>query len=228
MLASAGLGSRRACETLIAQGRVQVDGHVVREQGVRIDPSRQTVHVDGTRIQVDDAKVYLAFNKPAGVVSTMRDDLGRVSLGDYTAEPTERLFHVGRLDSDTEGLILLTNDGEPGAPAAAPVVRRAEDLPGRGAGPGRARRRAAAAGGRRPRRRSGHGRRASGWSTASPARRWSRWCCTRAASTSSAACSRRSATRSSGWCGCRSARCTSATCGRGAGGCSPAPRSVSC
>ncbi|GAB3686777.1 pseudouridine synthase [Angustibacter aerolatus] len=112
VLASAGLGSRRACETLIAQGRVQVDGHVVREQGVRIDPSRQTVHVDGTRIQVDDAKVYLAFNKPAGVVSTMRDDLGRVSLGDYTAELTERLFHVGRLDSDTEGLILLTNDGE--------------------------------------------------------------------------------------------------------------------
>ncbi len=112
VLAQAGVGSRRACEALIAAGRVQVDGHVVVEQGVRIDPHRQAVHVDGVRVQVDRDKLYLAFNKPAGVVSTMSDDLGRVSLGDFMAERPERLFHVGRLDSETEGLILLTNDGD--------------------------------------------------------------------------------------------------------------------
>jgi 23S rRNA pseudouridine2605 synthase len=112
VLAAAGVGSRRACEALIAAGRVQVDGHVVTEQGVRIDPTRQVVHVDGVRVQVDDDKTYLAFNKPAGVVSTMSDEHGRVSLGDFMSERPERLFHVGRLDSETEGLILLTNDGD--------------------------------------------------------------------------------------------------------------------
>jgi len=112
VLAQAGVGSRRACEALIAAGRVQVDGHVVREQGVRIDPRTQVVHVDGTRLQLDEEKLYLAFNKPAGVVSTMRDEKGRPSLQDYVGDRPERLFHVGRLDSETEGLILLTNDGE--------------------------------------------------------------------------------------------------------------------
>jgi 23S rRNA pseudouridine2605 synthase len=112
VLAAAGVGSRRACEALIAAGRVQVDGHVVREQGVRIDPRTQVVHVDGVRLQVDEHKTYLAFNKPAGVVSTMRDERGRPSLNDFVGERPERLFHVGRLDSETEGLILLTNDGE--------------------------------------------------------------------------------------------------------------------
>jgi 23S rRNA pseudouridine2605 synthase len=112
VLAQAGVGSRRACEALIAAGRVQVDGHVVREQGVRIDPRTQVVHVDGVRLQVDEDKVYLAFNKPAGVVSTMHDEKGRPSLHDFVGDRPERLFHVGRLDSETEGLILLTNDGE--------------------------------------------------------------------------------------------------------------------
>ncbi len=112
VLAQAGVGSRRACEALIAAGRVQVDGHVVVEQGVRIDPTRQVVHVDGVRVQLDEDKTYLAFNKPAGVVSTMSDEQGRVSLGDFMSERPERLFHVGRLDSETEGLILLTNDGD--------------------------------------------------------------------------------------------------------------------
>jgi 23S rRNA pseudouridine2605 synthase len=112
VLAEAGVGSRRACEVLISSGRVQVDGHVVRELGVRIDPTRHTVHVDGMRVQLDDSRVYLAFNKPAGVVSTMSDESGRPSLADYVGDRKERLFHVGRLDSDTEGLILLTNDGE--------------------------------------------------------------------------------------------------------------------
>jgi len=112
LLAAAGVGSRRACENLITAGRVEVDGQVVTELGVRIDPDRQTVHVDGVRVQLDESRVYLAFNKPVGVVSTMSDDLGRVSLADYVGNRPERLFHVGRLDADTEGLLLLTNDGE--------------------------------------------------------------------------------------------------------------------
>jgi 23S rRNA pseudouridine2605 synthase len=112
LLAAAGVGSRRACEALIAAGRVEVDGQVVTELGVRIDPARHVVHVDGVRIQLDESRVYLAFNKPLGVVSTMNDELGRVSLADYVGNRHERLFHVGRLDADTEGLLLLTNDGD--------------------------------------------------------------------------------------------------------------------
>ena len=112
VLAQAGLGSRRACEELIAAGRVEVDGHRVTELGVRIDPRRSSVHVDGMRIQLDDSLVYLALNKPVGVVSAMSDAQGRPCLAEYVANRDERLFHVGRLDVETEGLILLTNDGE--------------------------------------------------------------------------------------------------------------------
>ncbi|GAA1259704.1 pseudouridine synthase [Oryzihumus leptocrescens] len=112
LLAAAGVGSRRTCENLIAAGRVEVDGQVVTELGVRVDPVRQTVHVDGERVQLDESRLYLAFNKPLGVVSTMSDDLGRPSVGDYVLNRKERLFHVGRLDADTEGLLLLTNDGD--------------------------------------------------------------------------------------------------------------------
>ena len=123
ILAQAGVGSRRKSEILIDAGRVQVDGHVVRDQGVRIDPARQVVHVDGVRLQLDDTRLYLAFNKPAGVVSTMSDEQGRVSLGDFVYDRPERLFHVGRLDSETEGLILLTNDGELGHRLQHPSYR---------------------------------------------------------------------------------------------------------
>ena len=112
LLAAAGVGSRRTCENLITAGRVEVDGHLVTELGVRIDPNTQTVHVDGSRVQLDESRVYLAFNKPLGVVSTMSDDLGRPCVGDFVSNRKERLFHVGRLDADTEGLLLLTNDGE--------------------------------------------------------------------------------------------------------------------
>jgi 23S rRNA pseudouridine2605 synthase len=112
LIAAAGVGSRRTCETLIAAGRVTVDDQVVTELGVRIDPARQVVHVDGVRVNLDESRVYLAFNKPLGVVSTMNDDLGRISLADYVGNRNERLFHVGRLDADTEGLLLLTNDGD--------------------------------------------------------------------------------------------------------------------
>ncbi len=112
VLAAAGLGSRRACEDLIAQGRVEVDGHVVREQGLRIDPATSVVHVDGQRVPTAAGILVVAVNKPRGMLSTMSDDRGRPCLGDLVAQRKERLFHIGRLDADTEGLILLTNDGD--------------------------------------------------------------------------------------------------------------------
>ncbi|PRY17803.1 pseudouridine synthase [Kineococcus rhizosphaerae] len=111
VLAQAGAGSRRACEEMIAAGRVTVDGEVVTELGVRIDPTRQVVHVDGMRFTIDDELVYILVNKPKGVVSTMYDEEGRLNLADMVGPREQRLFHVGRLDLETEGLILLTNDG---------------------------------------------------------------------------------------------------------------------
>lgn len=78
---------------------------------MRINPG-QSVHVDGVRVQLDESRVYLAFNKPVGVVTSMSDELGRADIGDFVGNRKERLFHVGRLDADTEGLLLLTNDGE--------------------------------------------------------------------------------------------------------------------
>ncbi len=112
VLAAAGVASRRACEELIGQGRVEVDGRVVREQGVRVDPSRAVVKVDGVRISVRETARYLAVNKPRGMLSAMSDSAGRPCLGDLVEHRAERLFHVGRLDADSEGLLLLTNDGE--------------------------------------------------------------------------------------------------------------------
>jgi 23S rRNA pseudouridine2605 synthase len=112
VLAQAGLGSRRACERLIEEGRVEVDGRTVREQGMRVDPARAVVKVDGQRLAVAPGLVYLALNKPAGVISAMSAPTGRRCVGDLVADRPERLFHVGRLDADTEGLLLLTNDGE--------------------------------------------------------------------------------------------------------------------
>ena len=119
VLAAAGVGSRRACEELIAAGRVSVDGEPGR-LGMRVDPATADVRVDGDRVIVRDDLVYLALNKPRGVLSAMSDDRGRRTVGDLVAErmaelPAERrqrLFHVGRLDADSEGLLLLTNDGE--------------------------------------------------------------------------------------------------------------------
>ncbi len=112
VLAAAGIGSRRACEELIEAGRVTVDGKKVTEQGMRVDPDQAVITVDGARISTRTDAVYLVLNKPRGVVSTMSDPEGRMCVGDFVAERTDRLFHVGRLDTDTEGLILLTNDGE--------------------------------------------------------------------------------------------------------------------
>ena len=112
VLAAAGIGSRRACEALITDGRVTVDGRVVTQLGTRIDPATAVVTVDGERLNLREDLVYLALNKPRGVLSTMHDERGRPNVGDYVKERTERLFHVGRLDAESEGLLLLTNDGD--------------------------------------------------------------------------------------------------------------------
>ncbi len=112
VLAAAGVGSRRVCEDLIAAGRVKVNGEVADELGRRIDPLVDIVHVNGLRVQLDSEHLTIALNKPLGVLSTMADDFGRPTLLPWVEETGKRLFHVGRLDSDTDGLLLLTNDGE--------------------------------------------------------------------------------------------------------------------
>ncbi|WP_054953737.1 pseudouridine synthase [Flaviflexus massiliensis] len=111
VMAHAGVGSRRSCEDLIEQGRVSIDGKTVTRLGTRVTPD-QIIRVDGERITFDESKVTIALHKPAGVVSTMDDDMGRESLAQFVEMREERLYHVGRLDTDTEGLILLSNDGD--------------------------------------------------------------------------------------------------------------------
>ena len=112
VLAAAGVGSRRACEELIDRGRVMVDGHKVKNQGMRVDPAKAIIHVDGLRINSIPNSVYIALNKPIGMLSTMSDPEGRPNIGELVEDRGQRLFHVGRLDAETEGLILLMNDGE--------------------------------------------------------------------------------------------------------------------
>jgi 23S rRNA pseudouridine2605 synthase len=111
ILAAAGVASRRASEELIAAGRVTVDGQRA-ELGDRADPATAEIHVDGERVVTDKNRVYLAINKPRGVVSTMDDERGRAALADFLPPGTRRVYHVGRLDADSEGLLLLTNDGD--------------------------------------------------------------------------------------------------------------------
>jgi len=110
VLASAGVGSRRACEDLIFRGRVTVDGKVA-QLGDKVDADTAEIYVDGQRLIVDQNLVYLAFNKPRGVVSTMADEKGRTALDEFLNRVDQRVYHVGRLDTDSEGLLLLTNDG---------------------------------------------------------------------------------------------------------------------
>ncbi|MBP2415025.1 pseudouridine synthase [Arthrobacter stackebrandtii] len=114
VMAMAGVASRRLCEDMILEGRVQVDGITVTQLGLRVDPDTVEIVVDGMTIQTNDNMVYMVFNKPRGVVSTMEDPEGRPCISDYLKkrQTNERLFHVGRLDTSTEGLLLLTNDGE--------------------------------------------------------------------------------------------------------------------
>ncbi|MDX3309565.1 pseudouridine synthase [Streptomyces sp. ME08-AFT2] len=111
ILARAGYGSRRSCEELIEQARVEVNGEIVLEQGRRVDPEKDEVKVDGLTVATQTYQ-FFSLNKPAGVVSTMEDNEGRQCLGDYVTNRETRLFHVGRLDTETEGVILLTNHGE--------------------------------------------------------------------------------------------------------------------
>ena len=110
-MADCGVASRRACEELIASGRVKVNGRKVTTQGVKIDPINTKVEVDGQIIMINKTKTYIAFHKPRGVLSTMFDPEGRPNLGDFFGGFSERLFHAGRLDKESEGLIILTNDG---------------------------------------------------------------------------------------------------------------------
>jgi pseudouridine synthase len=111
VLAAAGVASRRVCEEMIVAGAVKVNGKVVTELGTRIDPETDKVIVKGTPIQLDVTKVYLMLNKPLGVVSSMQDEQGRPDLSQYVID-YDRVFNVGRLDADTTGLLLLTNDGD--------------------------------------------------------------------------------------------------------------------
>src|SRR5258708_3458448 len=112
VLAGAGVGSRRYCEELIRAARVDVDGEIVRRLGARVDPQHQIIRVDGKRIPAREDLVYVALNKPAEALTTMSDARGRPTIADFLGDRAERLFHVGRLDYDTEGLMLLMNDGE--------------------------------------------------------------------------------------------------------------------
>ena len=124
VLAHAGVASRRACESLIASGRVSVDGMTVTETGLRVDPATQEIRLDGTRVLTDPDIVTVMVHKPAGVVTTMEDPQGRPTVADLADEwvvehadelnnlARVRLVHVGRLDTETEGLLLVSNDGE--------------------------------------------------------------------------------------------------------------------
>jgi pseudouridine synthase len=112
ILSAAGIASRRASERLIVEGHVTVNGTVVRELGVRADPDGDDIRVDGRRIRAAPPSIYLLLNKPAGYVSTRSDPQGRPTVLDLVGNPRQYMYPVGRLDFDSEGLLLLTNDGE--------------------------------------------------------------------------------------------------------------------
>lgn len=111
LMAAAGVASRRVSEDLITAGRVEVNGEVVTELGRRVLPA-DLVAVDGVAIQLDTSRRYLMLNKPVGIVSSLQDDRGRPDLHRFVSRYDERLFNVGRLDAQTSGLLILTNDGE--------------------------------------------------------------------------------------------------------------------
>lgn len=111
-LAHAGIASRRTCEEIITAGKVKVNGQVVREMGVKIDPVNDVIEVNGKRVGEKEEKIYLLLNKPDGYVTTLRDPQGRPKVTDLVKEVAKRVYPVGRLDFETEGLLILTNDGE--------------------------------------------------------------------------------------------------------------------
>jgi 23S rRNA pseudouridine2605 synthase len=121
-LASCGLGSRRACEELVTSGRVSVDGRTVSELGTTVDPSRQEIRLDGELLKIERKKYYV-LNKPRGVVCTNRDPAGRLRVVDLFPDGGPRLFPVGRLDAESEGLIIVTNDGDLSQKLAHPKFR---------------------------------------------------------------------------------------------------------
>ncbi len=110
-LAHAGAGSRRHCDNLVAAGRVSIDGHVVRELGLQVDPEKHEVSVDGQPVQAERS-VYWVMNKPRGYLCTNHDPAGRPRAVDLVQHVAQRVYTVGRLDESSEGLLLLTNDGE--------------------------------------------------------------------------------------------------------------------
>ena len=112
VLAQAGIASRRKCEEYMVAGRVEVNGEIVTQLGARVDPVSDVIRVDGVRLPPLTGHAYVLLNKPRGVVSSMADEHGRPDLGELLAGREDRLFHVGRLDTDTSGLLILTNDGE--------------------------------------------------------------------------------------------------------------------
>lgn len=112
ILAKAGIASRRQAEELIRAGRVLVDGKVVREMGVQVDPATQVIECDGTPVAAPEKKIYILLYKPAGYLSTVHDPQGRAIVTDLLRDVKERVYPVGRLDLDTEGALLLTNDGD--------------------------------------------------------------------------------------------------------------------
>lgn len=112
LLAQSGVASRRKCEELMLAGEVEVDGEIVTRLGTKVDPTTAVIRVSGQRLPPISPHVYLVLNKPRGVVSTMSDPEGRRNISEIVADRPERLFHVGRLDTDTSGLLLLTNDGD--------------------------------------------------------------------------------------------------------------------
>lgn len=111
LMAAAGVASRRVSENMIEDGRVEVNGEVVTELGRRVQEA-DLVSVDGIAIQLDTSRRYLMLNKPVGIVSSLQDDRGRPDLNRFVSRFDERLFNVGRLDAQTSGLLILTNDGE--------------------------------------------------------------------------------------------------------------------
>ena len=112
ILAKAGIASRRRAEELIKEGKVRVDGKVVTEMGTKVDPDAQDIECDGIHVAAREKKIYILLHKPAGFLSTVHDPQGRPIVTDLLPQVKERVYPVGRLDLDTEGALLLSNDGE--------------------------------------------------------------------------------------------------------------------
>ena len=112
VLSAAGHFSRRRAEMLMQEGRIRINGELATEMGVRVDPNVDVVSVDGKVVPLKTSALYVMLNKPKGVVSTMADEQGRPDLSAYVKQIGERVVNVGRLDADTTGLLLMTNDGD--------------------------------------------------------------------------------------------------------------------